>query len=125
MVLSFRRFLLAGAQIVSCTIGDIREDTRETGQALVRAITAVLENKVHVCNMSYGEAVRTPNHGRFAELLRDLVHKHRIMFVTSAGNSGPGLSSIGAPGTDCSRICASKLGIIKLSCSLTWIYHCS
>lgn len=91
--------LLAGAQIVSIKIGDSRENCRETPQSLARAAVGAHKNNVDVCNMSYGEEVRTPNCGRFSDLLRDLVFKRRIMFICASGNNGPGLSSVNSPGT--------------------------
>lgn len=64
---------------------------------MFRAIAGAHANCVDICNMSFGERVRTPNLGRFADLVRDLVYKHRRMFVCSAGNHGPGLGSVSCP----------------------------
>jgi len=44
------------------------------------------------------EAVATENQGYFIKLLDELVYRHGVMFVTSAGNNGPCLSTVGAPG---------------------------
>lgn len=65
---------------------------------LTRALVAVLQHKAQVINMSYGEATTIPNDGRFVQLAEELVHKHRVVFVSSAGNAGPALSTVGAPG---------------------------
>lgn len=53
---------------------------------------------VDMINMSYGEHTRDCNKGRFVRLANELVHKHNVIFISSAGNEGPALSSVSAPG---------------------------
>eukprot|EP00808_Paulinella_micropora_P028965 g4430.t1 len=87
-----------GCQMISVKIGDSRLGSMETGAGLTRALTACLENNCDLINMSYGEAVAIANTGRFGELSRDLIDKHGVIFVSSAGNAGPALSTVGSPG---------------------------
>lgn len=93
-----------GAQIISCKIGDTRLGSMETGVGLMRALATVLENKADVINMSYGEATSTPNMGRFISLAEEIVYEHNVVYVSSAGNAGPALSTVGAPGGSSSCI---------------------
>ncbi len=93
-----------GAQIVSVKIGDTRLDGMESGPGLVRGLQTVLENKCDLINMSYGEPSRTPNSGRVAELYSEIVTDHDVIFVSSAGNAGPALTTVGAPGGTTSAI---------------------
>lgn len=88
-----------GAQIISLTIGDGRIGTMETGTAVVRAMINVMKRreKVHLINMSYGEHAHWSNAGRIGELMNEVIDKHGVTWVASAGNLGPALCTIGTP----------------------------
>ncbi|KAJ3043557.1 tripeptidyl-peptidase II Tpp2 [Rhizophlyctis rosea] len=88
-----------GAQIVSLKIGDTRLGSMETGSGLVRAAIELARLKIDTANISYGEAAGVPDYGRFIELLRDeVVNKAGCVVLSSAGNAGPALTTVGAPG---------------------------
>ncbi|KAL7634240.1 UNVERIFIED_CONTAM: hypothetical protein RMT77_015570 [Armadillidium vulgare] len=89
-----------GAKIVSITIGDNRLGSMETGTALSRAMNRVMSNpdyKVDIINMSYGEHAHWSNSGRLGELTHEVVNKYGVIWVSSAGNHGPALSTVGVP----------------------------
>jgi tripeptidyl-peptidase-2 len=87
-----------GAQIVSLKIGDTRLGSTETAVGLSRGLTEAVRRGCHVLNMSYGEATAWGDSGAFSRLTDDLVRTRGITFVGSAGNNGPCLSTVGAPG---------------------------
>ena len=86
-----------GAQVVSIKIGDSRVDTLETTPGVVRALRACIQNNVSVANLSYGEPAGYFQKGAFFEELKTTFLKHKMLFITSAGNSGPALTTVGAP----------------------------
>lgn len=88
-----------GAQIISLKIGDSRLGSMETGVGLVRALVEAVKRGCHIINMSYGEAASHCNTGIFNKLADELVKKHGIVFVSSAGNNGPATSTVSMPYT--------------------------
>eukprot|EP00039_Didymoeca_costata_P004104 m.71341 g.71341 ORF g.71341 m.71341 type:complete len:1235 (+) comp12238_c0_seq1:40-3744(+) len=95
-----------GCQIVSCKIGDTRLDAMETMPGVVRALADVVRLKCDLINMSFAESTSDANKGVFMRLADDVVRKHGVIFVSCAGNWGPGLSSAGAPAASSSSIFA-------------------
>jgi len=109
-----RNGVAPGAQVVSLKIGDSRMGGMETHQGLVRALNHLLpasledpstpphaaQHKVtaQVANMSFGEPTAFPNEGRIVQLLTALAREAGVLFLASAGNAGPGLSTLGSPG---------------------------
>lgn len=87
-----------GAKIVGVKIGDTRIGTSSHGLGEVRGLIACLQNGVDVINMSYGGGTAYPNEGDVIEHYAEFVYEHGIVFVSSAGNSGPNLSTVGSPG---------------------------
>jgi len=86
-----------GAEIISLKIGDGRLGSMETASSMIRAISMAASLGADIINMSYGEGSTLPQKGRVVELMEELVEKHGVIFVTSAGNSGPALSTVGSP----------------------------
>ena len=93
------RGIAPGCKIVSVRIGDRRvSGSMETCLGMVRAADAVRQNRCDVVNMSYGEPTVSPrSDSAVLKAFRDLVEKDNVVFVTSAGNAGPALSTCGAP----------------------------
>ncbi|KAK3925767.1 Tripeptidyl-peptidase 2 [Frankliniella fusca] len=89
-----------GAQVISLCIGDLRLSSMETGTAMTRAMIRVMQNnkrKIHVMNMSYGEHPHYSTSGRVIDMINDVIDKYGPVWVCSAGNEGPALSTISTP----------------------------
>ena len=97
-----------GARIISLKIGDSRLGSLETGIGLARAIKCIKEWNCHLVNMSYGEAIAYSDYGFFVREMQELVWNQGVIFVSSAGNNGPCISTVGAPGGTSS--CAIGVG---------------
>lgn len=101
-----------GAQIVSLKIGDTRLGSMETSVGLIRALIQAVKCGCNIINMSYGEAAEWDNDGAFVRLAEEIVYKHNILFIGSAGNNGPALSTVGAP-------CGTSSAIISVGAYVT------
>ena len=64
--------------------------------------------QVDVINMSYGEHSHWSHSGRLGQLMAEVVSKHGVTWVGSAGNDGPALSTIGAPPDICQNVIIGK-----------------
>lgn len=94
-----------GCQIISIKIGDSRLGSMETNPGLLRAMQYISDYNtragkgkgIDLINMSYGEAAAFQNSGIFVEAFERVVNQHGVIYVSSAGNDGPALSTVGAP----------------------------
>ncbi len=93
-----------GAQLVSVKIGDTRINASSVGTGEVRGAIAALRAGCDLVNMSFGGPTADPDQGRTIEILSDLVNRHGVIFVASAGNAGPALTTVGGPGATTSAL---------------------
>lgn len=93
-----------GAQIVSVKIGDTRMGSSSMGTGEERGLIAALRNGCQLINMSYGGPTPTPNRTRMEKLYTEIVNEHGVIFVSSAGNEGPALSTVAGPGGTCEAL---------------------
>jgi tripeptidyl-peptidase-2 len=58
----------------------------------------VIEYKCDLVNCSFGEPVFFSHLGPALSAIQELVEKYGVVFCVSAGNNGPGIETVGAPG---------------------------
>lgn len=83
---------------MSCITLDSRAGFTDIFNGFKRCAIHAIENKVDLINYSVGGPSSHYNDGPYAEVISELVDEAQIAFVTSAGNSGPALSTVGMPG---------------------------
>jgi len=100
-----RNGIAPGAQIISINIGVARSGASSEGLGETRAVGLLAKYGVDVMNMSFGGGSRYQD-GRdlYGEHFRRLVMDYGITALLSAGNSGPGLSTVGSPGAELPEI---------------------
>lgn len=86
-----------GAQIISVKIGDSRLNTLETQAGFIRGLRAAANGGASIANFSYGEPAKYFRQGASVKELKECYLKKQMLFITSAGNSGPALTTVGAP----------------------------
>ncbi len=96
--------LAPGAQLVSVKIGDTRIGASSVGTGEVRGAIAALQAGCDLVNMSFGGPTADPDQGRTVEILSELVNRYGVIFVASAGNEGPALTTVGGPGATTSAL---------------------
>ena len=63
--------------------------------------------------MSYGEHSHWSHSGRIGELMSEVVTKHGVTWVASAGNDGPALSTVGTPPDIANNVIIGQFNNIK------------
>ncbi|MBN2490986.1 MAG: S8 family serine peptidase, partial [Planctomycetes bacterium] len=98
--------LAPGARVLSLKIGNNRYSggatvTESIKKALDYAVEYATKHKVPIVyNMSFGIGSEVETKSAIDVYVDELLWKNPgVVFVTSAGNEGPGLSSVGMPGT--------------------------
>ena len=100
-----RNGIAPGAQILSVKIGDIRYGGSSSGQGEMRGVAACSQYGADIMNASWGGSTDYQDGGSFlSQLYNLLVEKYGVTAFVSAGNSGPALSTLGAPGGEASSI---------------------
>ncbi|MFH1747775.1 MAG: S8 family serine peptidase [Planctomycetota bacterium] len=104
-----------GAQIISLKIGQNAIGGVSTTESMKRAFEyAARYAREHgvqvVCNMSYGVESEIEGHSDIDKFVDELLRENPyLVFCTSAGNSGPGLSTVGTPSAATECICVAAL----------------
>ena len=101
---------LMGLKIANSSVGG-PSTTESMKRALEYAARFAREHNVPVvCNMSFGVESVIDGHSDIDKFVDKLLRKNpHLVFCTSAGNEGPGLSSVGTPSAATEAICVAAL----------------
>ncbi|VUZ44161.1 unnamed protein product, partial [Hymenolepis diminuta] len=87
-----------GAQIVSIKIANTSLKGMENICGLLTALNWTSKLNCDIINYSFGEKSFLPNYGRMYTHLSKFIAQTDVAFVTSGGNNGPSLGTVGSPG---------------------------
>lgn len=88
-----------GVELVAIKIGDGKFGGSTSGFAIMKALDYAVESGCQVANMSFGgPSFYADGHEPDEWIIREATRRGLIL-VTSAGNEGPALSTVGAPAT--------------------------
>ncbi|MDP6963242.1 MAG: S8 family serine peptidase, partial [Planctomycetota bacterium] len=88
-----------GVEIVAIKIGDSKVGGSTSGFAVSKALDYAVEAGCQIANMSFGGPSFYADGEEPDNWVVDEVAKRGLLLVTSAGNEGPALSTVGSPGT--------------------------
>jgi len=89
-----------GAQFVAVRIGNGRFGGSTSHNSIAKGITWAVERGAMIANISFGGSSYFGDGDEILSRYLDEVVQNHGMFITlSAGNEGPGLSTVGSPGT--------------------------
>ena len=92
--------LAPGVQFISVIIGNTRMGGATTHNAIMKGIDYAARQGARVINISFGGSSFFDDGTEVtARFIDEATRKYCIHVVTSAGNSGPGLSTVGSPAT--------------------------
>lgn len=92
--------LAPGAELVGIKIGNSKFGGSTTGFSIAKALEIAGQAGCRIVNISFGgPSFLADGSSPDAIAVAEATRKYGMCVVTSAGNEGPGLSSVGAPGT--------------------------
>jgi subtilisin family serine protease len=92
--------LAPGAQLLACKVGNGRMGGGTSHNSIMKCAQWAVDHGADVINISFGgDTFFEDGNEDTARFLDELVEKTGVIICTSAGNEGPALSTIGAPGT--------------------------